>query len=108
MKAEDFKKEYIKPGNPIAKTSQKYIDDLIANAKRRRGERQIDARVGDTVWCRFSDSTDGVINPGIVIRIEIDSTMTVYTVLPDNSVDYECFTGEDFGKTIFNESEVEI
>ena len=105
-KHKDIEKQYVKPGNPIAPSSQKYIDGLIANAKRRKGECQLDARVGDTVWCKFADTPKGVVNPGTIIRIEIDTSATVYTVLPDNSVDYKCFLGEDFGETIFTEDEV--
>lgn len=102
----ELQKSYIKPGNPIAKTSQKYIDNLILKAKQRKGEKQISAGVGETVWCVFSDTPKGTINPGTIIRIEIDTNFTTYTVLPDNSVDYEIFTEQDFGKTIFKEVDV--
>lgn len=101
-----LQKSYIKPGNPIAPNSQKFIHDLILKSKERKVEKQISAGVGETVWCVFSDTPKGTINPGTIIRVEIDTNCTTYTVLPDNSVDYEVFTEQDFGKTIFKEVDV--
>lgn len=105
MVPKNLKKQYIRSGNPIAEASRKYLDDLVANAMRRREETQFNACVGDTVWCRFLDTPKGEVNPGTIIRIEIDSTTTVYTVLPDNSTDYETFVNEDFGELIFKEED---
>ena len=100
-----LRKQYVRSGNQIADASQKYLGNLIANAKRRREENQLNAYVGDTVWCKFSDTPKGEVNPGTIIRIEIDGATTVYTVLPDNSTDYETFVNEDFGDLIFKEDD---
>lgn len=105
MKLNGLKKQYVKPGNPMAPLSQKCIDYILQSAKRRKSERQLDAVLGDTVWCIFRDTPKGAVNPGTIIRIEIDTELTVYTVLPDNVIEVERFSGADFGRTIFVETE---
>lgn len=106
LKKAKIEKQYVKSGKPISPSSQKRIDDLIAAAKRRNGETQFNARVGDTVWCKFKDTSKGVVNPGTIIEINIDTATTTYRVLPDFSADYEWFIGEDFGKSIFTEEDL--
>lgn len=89
--------------NPIAESSSKYIEDILTNARNRKNETQVVARVGDGVWCRFSDATERKkrkLEHGTIIRIEIDQHVTTYTVLKDNSIDCEVFCDRDFGHSI--------
>ena len=80
-----------------------YISGVIDRARKRATEEQIIAKVGEPVWCVFSDTPKGEVNPGTIFRIEIDAAGTTYTVMIDGSSDCEVFWQEEFGTTIFKE-----
>lgn len=96
--------------NPVAESSAKYIEDILASARSRKSNAQMMLRVGDGVWCRFSDAAERKkrkLEHGTVIRVEADHNMTTYTVVRDDSVDYEVFTDGDFERSIFSDDDSE-
>lgn len=99
-----IKQPYV--GNPLSETAQCQLDELIERAKDGGYEKQVVASVGDDVWCKFEDTPNGCINPGVVIGVETDAFQTVYTVLQIGTDHWEGFRNDEFGDSIFREGDL--